>query len=125
MPHYRPALQPDRPLVADWPSALHYPAMPHCLSVRDRPPVPDQPSAAALGYRAVVHRMAGLVPRRRAAHKAGRRAAVLGYLTAPVFGAPVVIPGPRPRGRAWRGVRLPRLAVHAAGPLKAGPAPIA
>jgi Domain of unknown function (DUF4870) len=99
IPDYPP--EPDRPLLADWPSAPDYPAVPHYLSVRGRPPVPDWPSAAAPGYRAPARRMAGLVPRRRAAQKAGCRAAVLGYLTVPVFGVPVVIYLATLRGSGW------------------------
>jgi hypothetical protein len=45
--------------------------------------------------------MAGLVPRRGARQRACRRAAVLGYLTVPVFGMAVVIYLATPRGSGW------------------------
>jgi hypothetical protein len=78
--------------VADWPAAPDYPAVPHYLSVRDHAPVPDWPAAPARGYRALLRRLAGLMPRHRVAGgTTGRRAAVLGYLTVPVFGVPLVI----------------------------------
>jgi hypothetical protein len=93
--------EPGLPLVADWPSAPDYPAVPHYLSVRDSPPVPDWPAAPTAGHRALVRRLAASVPRRRAAGKTGRRAAVLGYLTVPVFGAPVVIYLATLRGPGW------------------------
>jgi hypothetical protein len=129
MPHYRPApeypplpgrlppatnppmsdypisdYQPvaGRPVVADWPPAPDYPAVPRYLSVRDRRPVPDWPAAPADGYRAPLRRLARLLPRYPAAGgPAGRRAALLGYLAVPVFGAPVVIYLATLRGPSW------------------------
>lgn len=99
IPDYPP--EPDLPLVADWPSAPDYPAVPHYLSARGSPPVPDWPTAPTPGHRALRRRLAGLVPRRRTADKTGRRAAVLGYLTVPVFGVPVVIYLGALRGPGW------------------------
>ena len=88
----------DQSLVAGWPPAPDYPAVPHYLSVRDCPPAPARPAGPARGYR----RTAGLEPHCPAADgRAGRLAAVLGYLTVPVFGAPVVIYLATPRGSRW------------------------
>jgi hypothetical protein len=100
IPDYPP--EPDRPLVADWPAAPDYPAVPHYLSVRDRPPVPDWPAGPAEGYRPLLRDLAGrLVPRWPGDARADRRAAVLGYLTVPVFGVPVVIYLATLRGPGW------------------------
>lgn len=126
MPHYRPAPEypppptapghppaasnppvPDRPIskhlpVAAWPAAPEYPAVPHYLSVRGHPPVPDWPAATAVGYRALPRRLARLMRRHPAADAAGgRRAAVLGYLTVPVFLVPVAIYLTTLRGSGW------------------------
>ncbi len=111
MPHYRPAPASGRAIadrtipeylpVADWPPAPDYPAVPHYLSVRGHPPVPGRPAAPGTGCRALLRRLAGSVPRRRAAGRSGRRAAVLGYLTVPVFGAPVLIYLTTLRGPGW------------------------
>jgi hypothetical protein len=98
IPDYPP--EPDRPLVADWPAAPDYPAVPHYLSVRGHPPVPDWPPAPVPGYHAL-RRLAGFASRRRAAGTADRRAAVLGYLSVPVFGMPVVIYLATLRGPGW------------------------
>ena len=99
IPDYQPVA--GRPVVADWPPAPDYPAVPRYLSVRDRRPVPDWPAAPAGGYRAPLRRLARLVPRYPAGGRAGRRAALLGYLTVPVFGAPVVIYLATLRGPGW------------------------
>jgi hypothetical protein len=99
IPDYLP--EPDVPLVADWPPAPDYPAVPHYLSVRDLPPVPDWPAVPARSCRVPPRRPAGLVRRRPATGPAGRRAAVLGYLTVPVFGVPVVIHLAALRGSGW------------------------
>jgi hypothetical protein len=118
MPHYRP--EPGYPSlpeylpatghrptipeylpVADWPPAPDYPAVPHYLSVRGHPPVPDWPATPGAGYRALLRRLAGFVPRHRAGGRAGRGAAVLGYLTVPVFGVPVLIYLTTLRGPGW------------------------
>jgi len=100
IPDYQPVA--GRPVVADWPPVPDYPAVPRYLSVRDRRPVPDWPAAPAGGYRAPLRRLARLVPRYPAAGgRAGRRAALLGYLTVPVFGAPVVIYLATLRGPGW------------------------
>ncbi len=101
VPDYPPVA--EQPLVADWPAAPDYPAVPHYLSVRDHAPVPDWPAAPAGGYRALLRRLAGLVPRHRAAGgtTTGRRAAVLGYLTVPVFGVPLLIYLATLRGPGW------------------------
>ena len=87
--------------MADWPAAPDYPAVPHYLPVRGHPPVPDWPAAPGAVYRALLRRPAGSVPRRRAGGRAGRRAAVLGYLTVPVFGVPVLIYLTTLRGPGW------------------------
>jgi hypothetical protein len=82
----------NRPPGMDWPPAPDYPAVPHYLSVRNQSPVPDWPPATPMGYRALPRRLAGLLPRGAAARgTAGRRAAVLGYLTVPLFPVPLVI----------------------------------
>jgi len=128
MPHYRPAPEyppllddlrvpghppaasnppaPDHPIskhlqVAAWPAAPEYPAVPHYLSVRGHPPVPDWPAAPAVGYRALPRRLARPMRRHPADAAGGRRAAVLGYLTVPVFLVPVAIYLTTLRGSGW------------------------
>jgi hypothetical protein len=84
------------------PPVPRYPAVPPYLSVRDCPPVPDWPAAPAPGYRALLRRLAGLVPRQAAAGRApGRMVAAAGYLTVPVFVVPLVIYLGTLRGPAW------------------------
>ena len=100
MPHYRPAPEyPPRP--AHLPAAPEYPAVPHYLSVRGHPPVPDWPAAPAVGYRALPRRLARPMRRHVADAPGGRRAAVLGYLTVPVFLVPVAIYLTTLRGSGW------------------------
>ena len=79
VPGHRPAASytpiPDYPIskhlrVAAWPAAPEYPAVPHYLSVRGHPPVPDWPAAPAVGYRALPRRLARPM-RRHAADAAG------------------------------------------------------
>jgi hypothetical protein len=129
MPGYPPAASnppvPDHPIskqlqVAAWPAAPEYPAVPHYLSVRGHPPVPDWPAATVLArggdppgtprwptarflrHRAGALLIRGALPRRHAADAAGgRRAAVLGYLTVPVFLVPVAIYLTTLRGSGW------------------------
>lgn len=128
MPHYRPAPEyppllddlrvpghppaasytpiPDHPIskhlpVAAWPAAPEYPAVPHYLSVRGHPPAPDWPAAPAVGYRALPRRLARPMRRHAADAAGGRRAAVLGYLTVPVFLVPVAIYLTTLRGSGW------------------------
>src|SRR5437764_1789232 len=92
MPHYRPA--PEYPPLPDHLPAVGAARLPGHRPMptgrpADRALAPDWPPAP--GYRALLPRLAGFVPRRRTAGRPGRRAAVLGYLTVPVFGVPVVI----------------------------------
>lgn len=96
-----PAAPPYRPVPVH-PPVPGYPAVPPYLSVRNGPPVPDWPAAPALGYRARLRRLAGLVPRRAAAGRTpGRMVAAAGYLTVPVFVVPLVIYLGTLRGPAW------------------------
>ncbi len=97
---------PDHPIskrlqVAAWPAAPEYPAVPHYLSVRGHRPVPDWPAAPAAGYRALPSRLARPMRRHAADAAGGRRAAVLGYLTVPVFLVPVAIYLTTLRGSGW------------------------
>ncbi len=128
MPHYRPAPEyppllddlrvpghppaashppvRDHPIsthlqAAAWPAAPEYPALPHYLSVRGHPPVPDWPAAPAVGYRALPRRLARPMRPHGADAAGGRRAAVLGYLTVPVFLVPVAIYLTTLRGSGW------------------------
>jgi hypothetical protein len=87
--------------VAGWPPVPGYPAVPPYLSVRDNAPVPDWPTAPVRRPLALPRRLAGPVPRPPAAGTAGRRAAVLGYLTAPMFLVPLVIYLITLRGSGW------------------------
>jgi Domain of unknown function (DUF4870) len=109
MPHYRPAPEwppvpgcppgpawpvPGQPATGawltgpmpDWPPAPDYPAVPPYFPGRDRPPVPDWPAAAGSAA---------------AGSQAGRRAAVLGYLTVPAFGVPLLVYLSVPRRARW------------------------
>ena len=92
----------DLPLVPDWPPVPDYPAVPPYLCARDRPPMPDWPAAPAWRHRALRDRLARLVPRRPVAGGTpGRRAAMAGYLTVPVFLVPLVIYLGTLRGPRW------------------------
>lgn len=74
MPRYQPEPEdPLRPVAVAWPPVPDYPAVPPYLAVRDRAPGPEWPPGPTMG-------------RLRTA-----RAAVLGYLTVPVFVVPLVI----------------------------------
>jgi hypothetical protein len=64
--------------------------------------VPDWPAAPGLGYRALLRRLARLVPRQAAAGGTPARAvAAAGYLTVPVFVVPLVIYLGTLRGPGW------------------------
>jgi hypothetical protein len=93
---------PEAPPVVGWPPVPDYPAVPPYLSVRDNPPVPDWPAACMWRPRAFLRRLARCVPRQRTAGgTAGRRAAITGYLTVPLFGVPLVIYLTALRGPGW------------------------
>jgi hypothetical protein len=101
-PHAAGAAAARRRTAANWPQAPDYPAVPPYLSVRDHPPAPDRPATPPAGHQAPVRQPGGLTPRRPAAGgTAGRRAAVLGYLTVPVFLVPLVIYLATLRGPGW------------------------
>jgi len=100
-PPGRRQMTSERPPVAGCPAVPDYPTVPPYLSARDNP-VPDWPPARVAGYRVLLRRLAAFVPRRRAARgTAGRRAAVLGYLSVPAFPVPLAIYLTTLRGPRW------------------------